>query len=774
MNSPDQQGTQNTSTISNNLWTRLSLQTKTLYILLTVALIPVIGQAIYNTYQTQKALTNAAEISLKANAAQTAASLDAFIKSTLDSVRVEAQSVDLVAYLTLSPNQRSGSEEETQTLTFLRNLDRKDPINILGYAIIDSQGKNVLDVVSSNIGTSEANTKYYLNVLESELPYSSGVVYQGDSERVLYFASPIRNAAGQIIGIIRAEYSAGILQQFANTNALAAGASTTVILLDDYHIRLAETSDIELIQKSIVPLNDEVFSTAVSEGRLLSNIPATDQATNNQDFEIALNNAGSDSFFEADLYANEPGIDSIAIAQMANQPWIVAASQPRSLLLQDVQSQTIISLLILIGIALVVAVVAIYTSRNLTSPLIALTKTAESVASGNLQSRALVQTQDEIGVLAVTFNAMADQLNQTLLGLEQRVEERTRDLSKRSEQLEAIADVARSVATIQEVDQLLTTITEQVSERFGFYHVGIFLINANQQYANLRAANSEGGKTMLARDHRLKVGEQGIVGFVTFRGQARVALDVGEEAVFFNNPDLPETHSEVALPLKFGQQIIGALDIQSKETNAFSQDDVNIFSILADQVSVAIQNTRSLEQAQRALHEAEVASSQLIGQAWKGYAEKAGAKGYRYDGVKSEQLTEPGRASEEKDVLLVPVQLRGQTIGRLKLRSSESNRKWTEDERAIIESTADRVALAMEGARLLDEAQKRAARESFLAEVGTKLGASFQMDSILRDTVEELGQTLKGSTVSFQLVNPSAPPSEFDLPEKSARRKKSE
>lgn len=358
-----------------------------------------------------------------------------------------------------------------------------------------------------------------------------------------------------------------------------------------------------------------------------------------------------------------------------------------------------------------------------------------------------------------------EKLSSLNAALEIRVNERTSELlianqqvEKRVSQLQVVADVARSVATIQETNQLLSTIAKLVSERFGFYHVGIFLLDSNQQYANLRAANSEGGKAMLARNHRLKVGEQGIVGYVTFRGQARVALDVGDEAVFFNNPDLPDTHSEVALPLKFGQQIIGALDIQSKDINAFSQEDIAIFSVLADQVSVAIQNTRSLEQTQQALNEAEIASSQLIGQAWKGYAEKVQTKGYRYDGIKPQPMNNLGKSSTEKDTLLSPVKLRGQTIGRLKLKPSDANHKWTEDERAIIASTAERVALAMESARLLDEAQKRATRETFLSEMGAKLGTSFQMDSILRDTVEELGKTLKGSIISFQLVNPSAPP----------------
>ncbi len=350
------------------------------------------------------------------------------------------------------------------------------------------------------------------------------------------------------------------------------------------------------------------------------------------------------------------------------------------------------------------------------------------------------------------------------LELEKRVNERTADLEKsnnhlqqRAAQLEAIAQTARFAATSQNLEQLLPAISRDISSRFGVYHVGIFLLDPNREYAVLSAANSEGGLKMLAHGHRLKVGEQGIVGYATYSGNARIALDTGEDAVYFDNPDLPETHSEVALPLKFSEEIIGALDIQSEEANAFSQEDMEIFSILADQVSVAIQNTRSVEQAKRSLREAELATSQLTGVAWKGFVEQIPTTGYRYDGIRPEPVKE-SRRSDGKEALLVPVQLRGKTIGRLKLRPTERSRKWTEDELAIIESTAERIAIALDSARLLEEAQKRAQRETFLSEMATKMGASFQLDSILRDTVEELGQTLKDSKVSFQLVNPSAPP----------------
>jgi transcriptional regulator with GAF, ATPase, and Fis domain len=195
--------------------------------------------------------------------------------------------------------------------------------------------------------------------------------------------------------------------------------------------------------------------------------------------------------------------------------------------------------------------------------------------------------------------------------LGQRVEERTRELlianqqmTKRAEQLKLVADVAKSAIAIQDVDRLLPNIAELIHQRFNIYHVGVFLLDEQKQYAILRASNSDGGLIMLKQGHRLKIGAQGIVGFVVSRGEPRIALDVGQDTVFFDNPDLPDTRSEMALPLKIGDMIIGALDLQSTEEKAFSEEDVSVLSILSDQVAIAIQNARSSELVQRALYEA--------------------------------------------------------------------------------------------------------------------------------------------------------------------------
>jgi len=334
-----------------------------------------------------------------------------------------------------------------------------------------------------------------------------------------------------------------------------------------------------------------------------------------------------------------------------------------------------------------------------------------------------------------------------------------KQLEKRTERLRAVAEVARIAVSIQNFDNLLASITHIISRQLGYYHVGIFLVDDQRQYAILRSANTDGGLRMQARGHRILVGQPGVVGFVARSGLHRIATNTESESAFVDQSDLPETRSELALPLKIGGTVSGVLDIHSVEPNAFTDDDVSALSTLADQVAIAIQNANSLEQAANALRNAESVSQQLTRQAWKGYAKTIQIRGYRYDGIKPEPLKDAVPSKAEKDALLVPVQVHGQTIGRLKLKAANSSRQWTEDELAMISATADRVAVALESARLLEDAQRRAGREAFLSDLATKLGTSFQLDSILRDTVEELGQSLKGSTVSFQLVNPLATPS---------------
>ncbi|HET9910194.1 MAG TPA: GAF domain-containing protein [Anaerolineales bacterium] len=365
----------------------------------------------------------------------------------------------------------------------------------------------------------------------------------------------------------------------------------------------------------------------------------------------------------------------------------------------------------------------------------------------NLNSE-LRSRENELRIVQATLEQRVDQRTQELFAANQRTE-------KRARQLQHIAEIARTAISMRTLDQLMPLLAQMISEQFGFYHAGIYLMDELNQYAMLRASNSGGGFRLVQRGHLLKVGEKNVVSHVAQHGEVYIASDT-EDELFLIEAELPEANSEIALPLKSGNQILGVVDIQSVEKNAFSQDDIETLSVLADQITIAIQNAIFYDRSQRALQEAEVTSIQASSNAWREYTETIPAKGYRYSGIRPEPLKESLLSNTDTNALHHPIQLRGRTIGNLGLKASNPARKWTEDELAILAATAERVAIALEGARLLEDAQKRAARESFLSEIAAKLGTSFKLDSILRDTVEELGQTLKGSTISFQLVDPLA------------------
>ena len=156
----------------------------------------------------------------------------------------------------------------------------------------------------------------------------------------------------------------------------------------------------------------------------------------------------------------------------------------------------------------------------------------------------------------------------------------------------ASAEVARAATQIHEVGQLLVTCVDLIRTHFGFYYSAIFLIDEQGEWAILRAATGEAGQQLLGKGHKLGVGSQSMVGWVTANNAARIALDVGQEAVRFDNPLLPKTRSEMALPLRVRGEVIGALDVQSTGLNAFSDEDVQTVQMMADQVAIAIDNAR--------------------------------------------------------------------------------------------------------------------------------------------------------------------------------------
>ena len=363
--------------------------------------------------------------------------------------------------------------------------------------------------------------------------------------------------------------------------------------------------------------------------------------------------------------------------------------------------------------------------------------------------------------------------------LEQRVNERTSEIEevnmqtmRRAAQLKAVTELSESISQLQDLNEIFPTTTTLISERFGFYHVGIFLIDQDREYAILQAANSEGGKQMLERGHRLKLGV-GVVGFCAQTGQPRIALDVGGDAVYFNNPYLPNTRSEIALPMNSRGKTIGVLDVQSTEAGAFSSDDLLVLTALVNQVSIALENARLLTETRAALMQVQEVYNEFTRAEWSRTISQAEQRGFRFQTGRIEMLDndlqnlevtsaiQHGRATvnqtnrerEKHAAVAVPVKLRGEVIGILHVESNDPNRQWQEDEVSLVQAVVERAAFAMENARLFQDARRRAAKERLISEASARISGALNIENILQTTAEELERVLGGSEILIQFQN---------------------
>jgi GAF domain-containing protein/HAMP domain-containing protein len=427
---------------------------------------------------------------------------------------------------------------------------------------------------------------------------------------------------------------------------------------------------------------------------------------------------------------------------------------------------TIITLVAAISAASIIA-------RNISRPIKSLSETASLVSKGELESIQPIQREDEIGELSQSLSEMTAQMVQTSMDLEQTVEERTAELERRATYLEATAEIGRAITNIRNLEDLLTAVTHLISDKFGFYHVGIFIIDQKNEFAELKAANSEGGWRMLAREHKLRVGEQGIVGYVTGTGRPRIQQQVaGEDSVYYDNPDLPLTKSEMALPLMISGEILGALDVQSVDEQAFSDEDVNVLQVLADEVAVAINNTNLFQQLQESLEAERRIFGQVTQDAWTSIlTEQQGNPGYKADSTGIQLISEVklpesqaaisgGRTIEgdfdaetQSYPLSVPIKVRGgMTVAILETQKPVGAGPWTSEEITILESVGEQLGVALENARLFEETQRSAQRERIAADLSSKIWASTDVDTILQTAVRELSSALSASEGSINLT----------------------
>ncbi len=417
-----------------------------------------------------------------------------------------------------------------------------------------------------------------------------------------------------------------------------------------------------------------------------------------------------------------------------------------------------------VAMALLFSVAAVwFTRRTILRPVQRLTADVRRI-SGARSATELgeiepLPQQDELGELSQAMSRMAGWLRESYLKLEEQVEERTAQLHKRSVQLEVAAQVAKDIAATHELEVLLYQAVNTIRDRFDFYHAGIFLIDQQAEFAVLRAATGEAGREMLARGHRLKVGGTGLVGHAAQSGESRISADVRFELEHYKNPLLPETRSEAAFPLIVSGQVIGVLDVQSDRVEAFEQESVETMQIMADQLAIAIQNAKLIQQSQENIRELEAAYSRINKQDWVQFIRRSDVVGYSFDGLEirpimRENLSfdgcEPDTSANETvestadfkvGAVHIPLQIRGELIGNLELWTQDE--EFTEDDFIVLDTISSRLSQILDSARLYEDTQRRADRERLASAITAKLRASNDPHAILSTAVKELRKALQ-------------------------------
>ncbi len=359
--------------------------------------------------------------------------------------------------------------------------------------------------------------------------------------------------------------------------------------------------------------------------------------------------------------------------------------------------------------------------------------------------------------------------------LERWGEERARAVERRTRMLETAARVAQEVSGLRDLDAVLNQTVQLIAEQFGFYHVGIFLLDSAGDYVELRATSSLEGQHMLKQGHRLRVGSTGAVGSVAANEKPLIARDVGEDAIRFDNPDLTKTRAELALPLRAQGRLTGVLDMHSEKVDAFSEEEVVMLQALADQIALVMQGTRLLQEAEERM----VMERELLGEAsragWRRLLRRQGQLGFRRSArglaradtaplsMRRREAIQSARLvvdRQDERAVALPIAVRGEVIGFIDVRKPENASPWTEDEQAILQQLGEQLEIALESARLYQETRQRAAREQLVSEVTGRMRESLEMETVLRTAVDEMRQALELDRLVVRLGTPEEVPGE--------------
>ncbi|MCB0190318.1 MAG: GAF domain-containing protein [Anaerolineae bacterium] len=424
--------------------------------------------------------------------------------------------------------------------------------------------------------------------------------------------------------------------------------------------------------------------------------------------------------------------------------------------LTNVQTQTLVSgvLALILGLGM-----GFMFKETIIGPIRRLTSVAEQFAVGNLTVQASVESDDEIGQLANTFNVMSNKLGKTVANLE-----------KRGEQIETLVTVSQQLTSILDLNELVQQVVTVIKEKFDYYHVHIYLLDQQEKTLIMTAGYGQAGAEMKARGHSIQLNAPtSLVARAARNGEVVRVNNVREAPDWLPNELLPNTYSEMAVPIVLEDQVVGVLDVQQDAIGGLDEGDESLVRSLANQVAVAIRNARLFSEVEKRFAEAREAQKKYVEQAWQARADSE--KEYRYQKF-SHALEEetaqtlkqlayqedqasvvPADVAENYTAVIAPIRFQDQVIGTMAFQEPnlQKRRDWSEQELALVQAIADQVAQTAENLRLFDETRKQASRERLIGQISNKLRQASDMETLLKLGLEELSGALGSKRAFIQL-----------------------
>jgi signal transduction histidine kinase/HAMP domain-containing protein len=491
---------------------------------------------------------------------------------------------------------------------------------------------------------------------------------------------------GDFVGVLRATVAFDVLTDLLAEGFRGQTGYSLIYQPTDQEIRLQslENGNYEIIQDfASTDLQKFASSSSQSMEFFLEGVP------------VLASSAPVKSYSSAVLREGTTALDDL--------DWKVIVLQNKSEALQSINTQTRNNLILTLLVSIVVIIIAYLLARFITNPIIQLNTVALKVASGDLSAEAKIHTTDEVGTLAATFNNMTLQLRNLIGSLEQRVQDRTHDL-------ELASEVGRTITeNVANAGEMLTAAAEMIRSRFGLYYTQVYLTNEAGQHLILRAGTGGVGEELLKRGHRLPIDSNSLNGQAVLEKKPIIVADTQQSPNFRPNPLLPQTRSEMAVPLIVGNQVIGVLDMQSDRPGALSESNLPAFQALAGQLAIAIQNAALFAEAQQARAEVELQIRRFTEESWQDFLDAIHQEhriGYAFDESKVIRLkSEVLSTLSDADSLHLPLTVAGTKIGAVHL-PAEAKQTLSASELEFVQAAGAQLAQHVENLRLLAQAER--------------------------------------------------------------------